>query len=226
MKSAIAKLVSFGSGPIVKDESPSAFLEILNCWGSLGASLSELLQNTNGFYAFDSALLIRPLRHQTAPLGIVEWNDPGLWKNEFANDLAGVLFFGEDLFGVQFGIRADRICVFEPETGVFEDKYGSLDEWAASILGDDAVSGYSLARSWAAKVGELQPGMRLAPKRPFVVGGAYEIDNLYAIDETTGMKFRAAIANQIRDLADGAEIVLDFPDDDESFRRGRREESG
>jgi hypothetical protein len=214
------RLIPYSSGSIVKHENPNALIELLGPWGVLGANLAELLRHANGFYAFDSALLVRPLRHQGAPLGIVEWNEANLWKNEFAHDLGDVLFFAEDLFGGQFGIRGKRLCVFDPETSVLEDRYDSLDEWADAVLTDDALSGSVLARSWATKVGELQPGMRLVPKRPFVVGGAYKVDNLYAIDETTAMKCRAAIANQIHDLPDGSEIVLDFPDDDKSSRRG------
>ena len=80
-----------------------------------------------------------------------------------------------------------------------------------------------LARLWTTNVGELQPGMRLVLKRPFVVGGAYEIDNLCTMQETTAMQFRAAIANQIRDLPDGSEIVLDLPNDEPSRAEGRGE---
>ena len=94
---------------------------------------------------------------------------------------------------------------------------------SASVLADEALSGSLLARLWTINIGELQPGMRLVLKRRFVVGGAYEIDNLYTMQETTAMQFHTAIANQIRDLPDGSEIVLDLPNDEPSRAEGRGE---
>ena len=215
MHTRIAELLSLAGGAIAEPEPHDSAVEYLGRWGALGASLAEVLSQTNGFYAFDAALLVRPLRHQSSPVGIVEWNVPSLWKGEFADDLSGVLFFAEDFFGGQFGIRGKRICIFEPETGDCEDNYSSLGDWADALLSDDALTGYSLTQTWKAKMGILQSGTRLVPKTPFVCGGAYEIDNLYPIDDVAGMTFRSSIANQIRDLPDGAEIILDFQNDDE-----------
>jgi hypothetical protein len=53
--------------------------------------------------------------------------------------------------------------------------------------------------------------MRLLPKTPFVCGGKYQLDNLYSVEEVKGMQFRASIANQIRDLPDGSDVVLKPP---------------
>jgi len=69
-------------------------------------------------------------------------------------------------------------------------------------------TGHPLARAWQAKNSPLRPGMRLLPKLLFVCGGQYEVENLYPLDDVQGMPFRASIANQIRDLPHGAEIVF------------------
>jgi hypothetical protein len=43
---------------------------------------------------------------------------------------------------------------------------------------------------------------------PFVLGGEFVLDNMYMADAVEGMRFRADIARQIKDLPDGAEIKL------------------
>lgn len=54
--------------------------------------------------------------------------------------------------------------------------------------------------------GVLVEGQRLVPKLPFVAGGEFEVDNLYAADAVEGMRARGNLAVQIRDLPDGAQI--------------------
>jgi len=44
---------------------------------------------------------------------------------------------------------------------------------------------------------------------PFVAGGEFVLDSLYLVDIIEGMRFRADIANQIKDLPDGAQIKFD-----------------
>lgn len=206
MHNAITKLLSIASEPIGDAVSGADFL---SRWGALGDSLAAMLGMKNGFYAYESALLVRPLHHHNSPLGLLEWNASTLWKAEYVEDLSNSLFFAEDVFGGQYCIREDKICSFDPESGLFEAISSSLDEWADSLMADYQFrTGYPLAHEWQTKNGLLSPGMRLLPKMPFVCGGKYEVENLYSHSDTKGMLYRATIANQIRDLPDGSEIVL------------------
>jgi hypothetical protein len=206
MQLPLKKLLSISSAPIVA-QTPSG--EFLDSWGRLGVELGELLNEVNGFYAYESALLVRPMQNQSAPLGVVDWNAHNLWKVNYAEGLGKTLFFAEDIFGVQYCIRGDGICTFDPETGLFEAMRESLVEWSNDImLNYNLRTGYALAHEWQTKNGILKPGIRLLPKIPFVCGGKYELDNLYPLDDVKGMLFRASIANQIRDLPDGSEIVI------------------
>lgn len=50
--------------------------------------------------------------------------------------------------------------------------------------------------------------MRLVPKTPFVLGGGYNLDNLYALEASESMRYRGSIATQLRDLPDGAAVQL------------------
>jgi hypothetical protein len=87
----------------------------------------------------------------------------------------------------------------------------SLQSWCDVLLSDfNAHTGYPVAHEWQAKHGPLEPGHRLTPQVPFVAGGEFSIDNLLAMNESKGMEYRADIANQIRELPDGAKIRMRF----------------
>ena len=80
--------------------------------------------------------------------------------------------------------------------------------WAAVILDDhDVLTGYSLAHEWQDRHGALPEGRRLLPKVPFVLGGDFAIGNLYCAGAVEGMRARASLATQLRDVPDGATEV-------------------
>ena len=114
MDHSINKLLSIASEPIC---GPLYGEEALNKWGTRGKELAEMLKLKNGFYAYESALLVRPFRQDQTPMGLLEWNDPQRWKAEYVEDLSTAFFFAEDVFGGQHCIREDTICTFDPETG-------------------------------------------------------------------------------------------------------------
>lgn len=121
--------------------------------------------------------------------------------------------FAEDIFGGQFAIKGDAIVSFEPETGEVTEIAGSIAGWARKILDDyEVITGYPIARQWQAANGALARGERLIPKRPFVMGGEYSVENLFAVEAVEGMRFRGDIAVQIRDLPDGASITFKIVD--------------
>jgi hypothetical protein len=211
MHPAVTKLLSISSCPLGDASEAGDFLDT---WGRLGQELAEMYGARNGFYTFESALLVRPLQRDSAPLGLQEWNAPGLWKGDYTEPFADVLFFAEDLFGGQYCIRGDQVSDFEPETGCFKTSWPSLGAWAEEILSNfNFQTGYPLAHDWQIERGPLAPGVRLLPKIPFFCGGKYELTNLYAIEDVKGMLYRASVANQIRNVPDGSRIRFRVVDD-------------
>ena len=177
------------------------------------AELRELLTAKNGFYAFEQALHVLPSQSMGESNGLDSWNTPGLWISNYGGLAEGCYFFAEDIFGVQFCIRSDGIFTFDPESGALEAVAGSIDDWANAILGKyEILTGYPLAHAWQMENGRINPGQRLVPKQPFVAGGAFTVQNLYAVDAVAGMRQRANLATQIRDLPDGAAITLKVVD--------------
>ena len=210
MHPSISKLLSIASDSINCIIDDVLLFSYLREWGPLGKELAELLIQRNGFYAFESSLLVRPFQHDYSPLGLLQWNDDDLWKGQYAEDLSDVLFFAEDVFGGQFCIQGEKIFSFDPETGQMDAMSSSIDDWANNLVADyEFRTGYPLAHAWQIENSPLPPGMRLLPKTPFVCGGEYHIGNLYPLNDVEGMRFRAIIANQIRDLPDGAQIIID-----------------
>jgi hypothetical protein len=177
-------------------------------------SLRELLALRNGFFAADSALHVFPAGTAMQGYDLVGWNAPTLWKVEYKSALDQFVFFAEDIFGTQFGMGHDgHIIKMHVETGEVTAFAESLEEWAEKILADlEFETGCTFAAGWQRTHRPLTPTERLAPKTPFVMGGEYEIPNLYAMDAVKLMRFMGDLATQIRDLPDGSTVILKVTD--------------
>jgi hypothetical protein len=177
----------------------------------MGRLAAEIWSRKNGFYAFESALLVRPFSSHDLPLGVAEWNDPSGWKHNFDVDLSAEIFFAEDVFGEQFSLRESGVSKFNPETGEMDLFAESLDAWAEKVLENYALhTGQPLAHEWQRQHGSLQKGCRLAPKLPFVAGGEYVVSNLVSMSDVGLIEFRAQLANQIANLPEGAQIQIEI----------------
>ncbi|MFH8988918.1 SMI1/KNR4 family protein [Streptomyces sp. NPDC017940] len=209
METSISKLLAISGEPLASAGANKPD----RASGRLGGELTELLQCANGFYAFESALHVYPACSGSGVLSQEDWNDAQLWRAGYGGMADGYLFFAEDAFGGQFGIKGETIFAFDPETGEVSPFAASLEEWASRLLADFEVeTGFPLMHEWQSQKGQLQQGLRLLPKRPFVLGGDYSVDNLYALDAVKGMRLRADLAVQIRDLPDGAVIKYSVSD--------------
>lgn len=204
----LRKLVGIGSDPISAE--PPDLPRLDRAFGPFVAEqIGRLLTLKNGFYAFEGALHVFPDVAPVAERGLHDWNDPASWRSDYAGMAESAVFFAEDAFGTQFCIRDAGVATFDPETGAFEQMAVDVEEWASKVLGDYSFwSGHAVARAWQLQHGPLPVGARLVPTTPFVLGGKYEAANVHAVDAVKGMKYRASIAVQIRDLPDGASITL------------------
>jgi hypothetical protein len=205
------ELLSISSAGLEEKYDAQTPSSILNNFGRIGLEIKQMLSGKNGFYAFESALLMRPLfdTKNSEVLGIENWNRPGLWINSYKIDIQNTVFFAEDIFGVQFCLRDDFVQSFDPETGEFTELARSLNEWVGWILSDyNTRTGLPLAQEWRKNYGVLQAAQRLIPIVPFVLGGEFSIGNLNKMLDSDGMNYRANIANQIYDCPDGTSVVI------------------
>ena len=176
----------------------------------MGAELFHMLEQKNGFYAFEYALHVLPLSSDTES-GLEGWNAESLWRNGYEDLAEGLLFFAEDILQDQFCLSKKQKGVyrFHAETGQTSFMATSIEEWAGVILSDyKTQTGWPLAHEWQGKNGRLPFGRRLMPTTPFFLGGEYKIDNLWAGNALEGMRLKADIAMQTRNLPDGAKVRL------------------
>ena len=175
--------------------------------GSLMGEWLKMLDYTNGFYCFESALHVFPSRQCGASLGLTEWNDAAAWRYEYQRLDRGGLFVAEDIFGNQFCLLKDAIYTFDAETAELTEFARTVDEWAQKVIADfEIVTGYPLGHQWQSAHGALVTGHRLVPKQPFVLGGAYQTENLFSCEAVAGMRARGNLAIQIADVPDGTPI--------------------
>lgn len=205
---SIEKLLSIGGAAISHQPAVVDFDE-LGDYAPLGQQLDALLRQRNGFYAFESALHVFPAatHQEEKETNLSQWNSFKLWRFEYADLADRALFFAEDALGNQFCLHDARVRSFDAETGEMSDLADDLERWASQILKDYAVlTAYPLMHQWQTKNGALPVRKRLMPKTPFVLGGNYSLDNLYALDSVTAMRTRGNLARQLKDLPDGARV--------------------
>ena len=167
MTPALSKLLRISSEAIVALKPDTAQMAgFLQQWRTAGKELQRLLASRNGFWAYESSLLVRPFASAVPPRGVLEWNEMQLWKGNYTCDLTHVLFFCEDAFGCQYCLVDDKVKLFDPETGQLEDVADSLDGWAQVVIEDyEYRTGYPLSHAW-----QVQPPF--AARDPFATDGS------------------------------------------------------
>jgi hypothetical protein len=210
----LKKLLSVSSEAL--GEKPEAAPKWVNDY-NLGWELFHMLELKNGFYAFEHALHVLPTASDvTGTMTLEEWNSTTLWRSAYDDLTKDLFFFAEDIFGDQFCLAADQkgILRFYAETAERTVMADSFEQWANVLLSNYEVeTGWTLAHDWQLSNGQLQFGQRLQPKIPFVYGGEYALDNLWAGDAVKGMLFKAEVAMKVKGLPDGTRVRLEVKDD-------------
>ena len=206
---AIEKLISIASEPLAEANSLSTRLGLNP--GPVFEEIQALLDIKNGFVAFESALVVFPATDSQSVMGIDNWNEKNGWRRWYSGCIPDeVLFFAEDIFGGQFGATGSAIFRFNPETGELTKYADSLSHWAELMLTNYAHdTGWPLAHEWQLIHGPISPSQRLMPKRPFVLGGDYDVENLLLIDGKKAMENWGRFYQAIRAVPHGEEVALD-----------------
>ncbi|WP_158894065.1 SMI1/KNR4 family protein [Amycolatopsis anabasis] len=206
MTSALDQLLARSRGPTGQPR----IVEFGTTSGPLG-ELATLLTARNGFFVFNAGIQI--FRAGDPGLGpeLQAWNRDDSWKNTYAGLADDLWCFGQDLFGVQFGLDQHhrRVVRFDPETGTRTTLGDSLHDWAAWLLDEPDLHGCrAFATAWQHHHGPLDYDQRLIPWRPFVLHGTYEFANLTTKPAATCMRIRGPIAQHIHNTTDGTPLHL------------------
>ena len=138
------------------------------------------------------------------------YNINALLKTEYGKIVNGLTSFGQDLFGNQFCFDIDgyNVVFFDSETGARENIASDFTRWL-DVLSErlSYFTGINIWKAWQTN-NQLDFDQRLCPKIPFVMGGEYKVDNLYASKFPAFVKAYANIARQVYDLPDGSQVKL------------------
>lgn len=210
-KTAIGKLTSIGALPV--QAPPVDHASLSAALGDAAARvLWPLLSAKNGFLAFESALQVFGLDPQSSQ-GVAQWNSSAGWRSHYGSLTGGLTFFAQDLFGGQYAVERESIVKFDPELGERSDFAGSAEAWAQQVLEDyDYETGFTLGHEWQAEHRPLKFGERLYPKLPFVLGGDFELDNLWPAVPEKVLPLRGFLAQKLHGMEDGTHVKLVLPD--------------
>lgn len=209
----------FAAHPPVTVTTPGASQAQLDrCARDLGAdlpaALQELLAAQNGGYYRDGLLHLlgagRPLRHDD----LASWNDPALWKAQYRMpELEGLLFFADDPFGNQFGIRLKEPV---PAVWRFDIQYGELDRMADSlpdflnhtlVQDGDWLLGADFLQAYRQSGAPWVPGYHVAMRSPSLLGGATVPENLVPQEPWVHLYLTGQIVAQVKPLPAGVPIA-------------------
>jgi hypothetical protein len=209
MNTALETLLSASGDPLFSSWRPDDESLLSSC-GQVGKELIELLRRKNGFFAFESSLHVFPLGQSHNCISLPSWNDQRTWRGGYGALVASdLVFFAQDAFGNQFAMNQKGVFLFYSEFAELEPIGSSLGEWGQALIDDwRGYTGFELSHQWQVKNQPLKEGERLIPKVPFILGGKYEVANLYAGRIIEAMRFRASLALQVAALPDGTPVNL------------------
>ncbi len=133
-----------------------------------------------------------------------------LLQSEYGNIINGLISFGQDLFGNQFCFDKAQNCIifFDSETGEKEVIASDYANWIDVVYDRlEYFTGINVLETWLSN-NKFSFNQRLCPKIPFIMGGEFKIDNLYAGNFPDSIKAYANIAKQVYNLPNGAQIQL------------------
>ncbi|WP_052496468.1 SMI1/KNR4 family protein [Pedobacter lusitanus] len=166
-----------------------------------------LTNGVNGGFFFRNSLQVYSLDDVNDYNNIMIINK--YMETNYSNMLEGEFFFAQDIFGNQFGFSTKGIVFFNIETGEKEYVAERFNDWIDLIFNDlEYYSGVVILELWDSKKTHINYNERLCPIIPFVVGGEYEIENLYAGSFPNYILANANIANQVYNLPEGTDIQL------------------
>ncbi|WP_158826716.1 SMI1/KNR4 family protein [Mucilaginibacter lacusdianchii] len=177
----------------------------------MDSSYWDFIEVSNGGFFYGKSLSIYAIDSNKDYNDIQSINN--MIRKEYSRIIDDEYFFGEEIFGNQFGFSGKGIVFFNIETGEKEYIAQSFKEWLKVIDEDlDYYTGKNLSLEWNTQNEELKFNERLCPKKPFIIGGEYKVDNLYRCSYPSYFSTNANIANQVFDLPDGTPIKLKIVD--------------
>jgi hypothetical protein len=207
MPTALRQLLDRARGPM----GPPVELDFGVPSGPL-VELANSLRERNGFFVFNAGVQVFRAGPEGLGYDIELWNAPGTWKDAYGGLADDVFWFGQDLFGAQFGIvDGHQVIVMDPETAQRQVIGDSLEDWAAWLWQDPELHGQAeTAFNWQEKFGGLDVTERLVHRQPLALGGDHGVDNVLISDAVRLLRALGPLAVTLREVPPGTPIEYRF----------------
>lgn len=119
---------------------------------------------------------------------------------------------GQDIFGNQFVGTDAKYYFLNIETAELDYMADNIKQLINAIYENvEYYSGHVLTSDLSEnQIVQLASGFRLCPRKPFVIGGDFTIQNLYLLNTMKCLDYNFDIASQILNIPDGKEVKLVF----------------
>lgn len=189
------------SGPAISDP------DIIN---RVPEAYSRLLNQVNGFIAFDGGLHVRGavLSPKWHSLRVVWTGDLALYRL-YPELRETDIPFGQDYLGDQFVMRDDVVYRLSGETGKLESLQTDFDGFLKHAQ-EDPVNYLYLEPllQFQSEGGKLEPGQLLNILPPFIMKESEDGVSMQAISLFDQIKFLSDFSSQIAGARDGTEVTM------------------
>lgn len=210
MNQYIKKIIDLSSEQFIEDNA-SNFELIENL--PKDKDFLSLLKMKNGFYLFNSTLRFFSTDQCEHSYGLKNWNSDSLWRKYYGTLTEKAFFFAENFLGEQFCFLGGEIFIFNPEDGRMFFMAKTFTEWCRLIVDQyEKYSAHELGRSWQLIHGPISGLTTLVPKKLFILGGGFDVDNLVLLDSVVAMRVLGPIALHLNNLPDGAKVSIEVVD--------------
>lgn len=170
-----------------------------------------IVENNNCEYFYDQALNIYGYSKIRNFMNIDMINN--IIKEEYGDIFQGLVAFGQDVFGSQFcfNVSDGKIILFDSESGDRKVIASDFTNWIDELSADpEYYTGINVLNEWSSLNKKILFRERLCPKKPFIMGGEFAAENLYASTFPDYIKAYANIAKQVYNLPNGtkAKIII------------------
>jgi len=185
-------------------DSNSQFSNILNIQD---ISYCQFMAKFNGGMFFEDALMFYP--ETGSKYSLIDLNLYLMEKFSFLTK--ETMFFAQDIFGNQFCFKNNQIFLFFIESGELEYVANKFNEFLEILEEEyDYLTGVAVKKEWEDSHVQLKFGERLCPKKPFILGGGYELDNFYNIETYNNLDYNSNIAIQLYGIPDKTKVKISF----------------
>lgn len=209
----IEQLLSISKFAIPAKSNSTSIIDFISTYApkSFINELVSLYGFQNGFYAFESALWI--YQYDSNETYTLEKINNIEFLNIYKEKVGNFISIGSDALGNQFIVNNSGYFLLDLETGELEFIAENLENWAHVILTDyNYLTAFQSLHDWQLQNKAIKLNKRLGAKTPFILGGEFNVNNLYEVDVIELIEFKSKLFTEIGSLPPGSKMQFKIID--------------